>query len=214
MISLAIAGCGAAPTPGDAPAVASANEAAANGSTANESPTADEPRTAAATTALEPDVPRPPQPPAPPPNAAELVLAAAGSLELTRDAGDGVVSSDDAAPARLALTLSGCRFVEVEPTLEVGADADCLEVARRGVLGREAAVVRAPAGHVEFAVTNAGEREAGIWIRSSDRPGGAILSAGGVAAGSTGSWDVELAPGTYLYSCPLTPTAIYTLEVW
>lgn len=152
--------------------------------------------------------------PAPPPNAAELVLAAAGSLELTRDAGDGVVSSDDAAPARLALTLSGCRFVEVEPTLEVGADADCLEVARRGVLGREAAVVRAPAGHVEFAVTNAGEREAGIWIRSSDRPGGAILSAGGVAAGSTGSWDVELAPGTYLYSCPLTPTAIYTLEVW
>lgn len=203
LVSVATAGCGAAPSHGAAPIAGAAD--------ANVLTPRTEPATEPAT-ALSPAPPRPPDPPAPPPSAAELVLAAAGTLELDADAGEGEGSGADAATAHVALTLSGCRFVEVEPTLEVGADADCLAVARRGTLGREAAVVRAPAGRIEISLTNAGDREAGIWIRASSQPGGAILSAGGVAAGTTGSWDVELAPGTYLYSCPLTPTAIYTLE--
>jgi hypothetical protein len=73
-----------------------------------------------------------------------------------------------------------------------------------------------------FRVTNENvPYELGFWLREEDynwkNPLDKLtkisVSGGGLTTGKTKDYDVELKPGTYLYSCPLNPTPDYKLVV-
>jgi len=63
--------------------------------------------------------------------------------------------------------------------------------------------------------------ELGFWIREADYQLGnpvhkltkTSVSGGGLFAGQSKAYEVELEPGEYVYSCPLNPTPDYKLVV-
>jgi hypothetical protein len=72
-------------------------------------------------------------------------------------------------------------------------------------------------GRYTFRVTNRNVPYAlGFWLRGEGLIGRATLpsvSGGGMTTGTTLDYEIELKPGTYLYSCPLNPTPDYSLIV-
>lgn len=72
-------------------------------------------------------------------------------------------------------------------------------------------------GKYRFRVTNKNVPYAlGFWLRGEGLIGRATLpsvSGGGMTTGTTLEYEIELKPGSYLYSCPLNPTPDYPLIV-
>jgi hypothetical protein len=68
-----------------------------------------------------------------------------------------------------------------------------------------------------FCVTNKNvPYDLGFWLRGDGLVNRAILprvSGGGLAMGSTQTYEIELKVGEYVYSCPLNPTPDYKLVV-
>ena len=140
-----------------------------------------------------------------------------------------------AAPAVLAqkpvvidLTQIPCQFIESENGVDHGftsrKKADCEAInAKTGAarLGKATALELKPGRYV-FRVANKNvPYELGFWLREHDynwknplhKLTKTSVSGGGLMMGQTRSYEVELAPGEYLYSCPLNTTPDYLLVV-
>lgn len=139
-----------------------------------------------------------------------------------------------AAPVRaegskvIELTQVGCQFIESENGANHGykpaKKADCERINAETADERlaKARVLELPAGAYTFRVTNENvPYELGFWLRSEGySPGNPLhkltktsVSGGGLTMGTSHDYEVELEPGTYVYSCPLNTTPDYTLVV-
>ncbi len=128
----------------------------------------------------------------------------------------------------IELTQVACQFLESENGVDqgftTGKKADCEAI--NGETGArrlaEAKVIELEAGTYIFRVTNKDvPYDLGFWLREHDynwknplhKLTKTSVSGGGLAPGTTKDYEVELAPGEYLYSCPLNTTPDYRLVV-
>lgn len=152
---------------------------------------------------------------------ARTVLAAA-SLTI-----GGMMAAEAVAEEVIELTQTGCQFVEPEGTdhaFQTSKADDCNAI--NGTSGEKrlaaAEVLQLEPGKYVFRVTNKNvPYELGFWLREEDynwknplhKLNKISVSGGGLTTGKTQDYEVELKPGTYLYSCPLNPTPDYKLVV-
>ena len=128
----------------------------------------------------------------------------------------------------IELTQVACQFLEPEGGVDHGfvtrKKADCERINARTGDERlaEHEVLELEPGTYVFKVTNVDvPYPLGFWLREADyRLGNPIhkltktsISGGGLETGETQTYEVELEPGEYLYSCPLNPTPDYRLVV-
>ncbi|OGA81944.1 MAG: hypothetical protein A3G27_16850 [Betaproteobacteria bacterium RIFCSPLOWO2_12_FULL_66_14] len=127
------------------------------------------------------------------------------------------------APGVVTLTQLSCQFVESEGGKDLGFKslkaADCEAINASTARQRLAAAntLELKPGKYVFRVTNRNvPYELGFWLRGEtllDRARLPSVSGGGLTAGKTQDYAVELKPGRYVYSCPLNPTPDYRLLV-
>jgi hypothetical protein len=147
------------------------------------------------------------------------VLAAGTALGVVSLLAAGAVHAADAEV--IDLTQTGCQFVEAENGVDHGFEttqkADCEAINAETGTERlaSAKVLELEPGEYVFRVTNRNvPYELGFWLREADYQLGnpvhkltkISVSGGGLGTGQTKDYEVELAPGDYLYSCPLNPT--------
>jgi len=135
-----------------------------------------------------------------------------------------------AAPAAkvVELTQVACQFVEAENGVDHNFEAmkpsDCETINRESGAARlaNATVLNLTPGKYVFRVTNQDvPYELGFWLREEEynwrnpihKLTKVSVSGGGLFAGQSHDYVVELQPGSYLYSCPLNPTPDYKLVV-
>jgi len=138
-----------------------------------------------------------------------------------------VYAGDARAAEVIRLTQTGCQFLEPEgmdheyKTMQK-ADCEAINANTGGDRLAKSEVVTLKAGKYTFRVTNQNVPYAlGFWIREEDydwrnpvhKVTKTSVSGGGLGLGQTKDYEVELKPGTYLYSCPLNPTPDYKLVV-
>lgn len=131
-------------------------------------------------------------------------------------------------PQVIELTQTGCQFLESENGVDHGfkttqkADCDAINAETGKERLANAKVLELEPGEYVFRVTNQNvPYELGFWLREADYQLGnpihkltkVSVSGGGLGTGQTKDYAVELAPGEYLYSCPLNPTPDYRLVV-
>ena len=133
-----------------------------------------------------------------------------------------------AKPTVIELTQTGCQFLESEDGVDHGfktaKKADCEAI--NGKTGEArlatAKVLNLKPGKYIFRVTNRDvPYTLGFFLREHDynwanplhKLTKTAVSGGGLDLGTTQDYEVELAPGDYLYSCPLNPTLDYKLVV-
>lgn len=123
----------------------------------------------------------------------------------------------------IELTQVPCQFLESERGTDRGfksvRSADCEAINARTGKQRlaEAQALELTPGKYVFRVTNKNvPYELGFWLRGEslvDRVRLPGVSGGGLATGKTQDYEIELKPGSYVYSCPLNPTPDYKLVV-
>ncbi len=123
----------------------------------------------------------------------------------------------------IELTQVACQFVEsengVDHMFETASAQDCEAINAESGDQRaaDADVIRLKPGSYVFRVTNQDvPYELGFWLRGAGVVGRVSLpsvSGGGLVAGTTKDYEIELDEGEYLYSCPLNPTLDYRLIV-
>jgi len=139
----------------------------------------------------------------------------------------GTMAADASAEEVIQLTQTGCQFLEPEGTdhqYQTSKADDCNAI--NAASGKErlaaAEVLELKPGKYVFRVTNKNvPYELGFWLRDEDynwknpldKLTKTSVSGGGLTTGKTQDYEVELKPGTYLYSCPLNPTPDYKLVV-
>jgi len=149
------------------------------------------------------------------------LFAATAVAGLLAVGGANGASSGDATVVELSQT--GCQFVESENGIDHGyapksAD-DCKAINQKtgGERLDTAKVLKLKPGKYVFRVTHENvPYELGFWLRGEGLLGRATLpsvSGGGLTAGATRDYAIELEPGEYLYSCSLNPTPDYRLVV-
>ena len=127
------------------------------------------------------------------------------------------------APQVVELTQVPCQFLESEGGQDLGfasvKAADCEAVNAKTAKQRLAAAkpLELRPGKYVFRVANRGvPYELGFWLRGAslvDRARLPSVSGGGLTAGKTRDYSIELKPGSYVFSCPLNPTPDYKLIV-
>jgi hypothetical protein len=148
------------------------------------------------------------------------MIAAATAMALP--IGDAVLAAP-AAPSVVTLTQVPCQFLESEGGRDHGfnskASKDCEAInAKSGAARVKAAQpMELKPGKTLFRVTNKNvPYELGFWLRGDGVVARATLpsvSGGGLAAGKSRDYVIDLVPGEYVYSCPLNPTPDYKLVV-
>lgn len=134
----------------------------------------------------------------------------------------GASGTGAAEPRVVNLNQVPCQFIESEGGIDHGFKSvrseDC-EAINRSTAGKRAAlpVLELKPGKHIFRVTNRNvPYELGFWIRGASLKERATLpsaSGGGLTAGKTRDYAIDLRPGSYLYSCPLNPTPDYKIVV-
>lgn len=117
---------------------------------------------------------------------------------------------------RFELTLSNCHFEEAEPSWNSNATTaeECQHENLTTFSTREQQVLMIPAGQYEILIKNPYiDRELGFWLRSMNHPENTLATGGGIGLNEEEIFDVQLLPGSYLYSCPVSPTPDYLLVV-
>ncbi len=147
-------------------------------------------------------------------------LLTAGVLLATQ----AVVTFAVAAPQAtvINLTQAACQFVESENSVDrrftTMKAEDCKAINAKTGADRLAGakVLELKPGKYIFRVNNKNvPYTLGFWLRGKGlgRVTLPSVSGGGLAAGTTKDYIVELKEGEYLYSCPLNPTPDYRLVV-
>lgn len=153
---------------------------------------------------------------------AAFAVLAVGNLAVphARAARDGVTV--------IILTQTGCQFLESENGVDreylPKAAADCKAINAKSGAERlsRAKVLTLKPGKYVFRVTNRNvPYPLGFWLRSEGydwrnpihKLTKTNVSGGGLTLGATREYEIDLKPGTYLYSCPLNPTPDYRLVV-
>ena len=123
----------------------------------------------------------------------------------------------------IELTQVPCQFLESEGGKNRGFKsakaADCEAINEKTAKQRlgEAKTLELKPGKYVFRVSNRNvPYELGFWLRGEsllDRARLPSVSGGGLATGKTQDYEIELKPGSYVYSCPLNPTPDYRLIV-
>ncbi len=156
-------------------------------------------------------------------SAIALAVATAGGMAL---AGTSAAAAEKAEQV-IELTQTGCQFVEIEGEdhgYQTTGKADCEAINAKTGAERLAAskVLELKPGRYVFRVTNENvPYELGFWLREADydwrnpvhKLSKISVSGGGLGQGKTKDYEVELKPGSYVYSCPLNPTPDYKLVV-
>jgi len=144
--------------------------------------------------------------------------------------GGALMLAAGSASAQEVITLNqtGCQFLESENGIDRGFtpksanDCNAINADTGAERLAEAKVLELAPGDYIFRVSNTDvPYELGFWLRESDYQLGnplhkltkTSISGGGLAQGTTKDYEVELAPGEYLYSCPLNPTPNYKIVV-
>ncbi|WP_369602189.1 hypothetical protein AAIA72_04260 [Hahella sp. SMD15-11] len=125
------------------------------------------------------------------------------------------------APRALELTQTRCQFLEPENQdhhFRAGSASDCTSIngATQDQRLANSRIVHLGPGPVTIRVTNRDVPwELGFWLRGKGlgRVTLPSVSGGGIGTGQTQEYQIDLKPGTYVYSCPLNPTPDYTLIV-
>lgn len=136
----------------------------------------------------------------------------------------GVHAAGAAAPAKvIELTQVPCQFLESEGGQDRGfksaRSADCEAINAQTGKQRvaESKTIELRPGRYVFRVSNRNvPYELGFWMRGEslvERARLPSVSGGGLTAGKTQDYAIELKPGKYVYSCPLNPTPDYRLVV-
>ncbi len=116
----------------------------------------------------------------------------------------------------LTLVQRPCVFAAAEPHNRYDAESadDCRRINRERFDMRTQQVLRVPPGSYHITVVNQGvPRDVGFWLRPEDEPETTLAAGGGIGADAPATFELELEPGRYLYSCPLNPTPDYLLLV-
>lgn len=123
----------------------------------------------------------------------------------------------------IELTQTPCQFLESEGGKDRGfksaKGSDCEAINGRTGTQRlaESKTIELKPGKYLFRVKNKNvSYELGFWLRGEsliDRARLPSVSGGGLTAGRTQDYEIELKPGNYVYSCPLNPTPDYKLIV-
>ena len=148
------------------------------------------------------------------------LAAAAGMLAALGLGGAQALSAE---PTVIELTQTACQFVESEHGIDHGytsaKKADCAAInAETGDerLAKSKVLKLKPGKHV-FRVTNKNvPYNLGFWLRGDGLVNRAALpsvSGGGLSAGATKDYAIDLKAGEYVYSCPLNPTLDYKIVV-
>ncbi len=131
-------------------------------------------------------------------------------------------------PKIVELTQVACQFVEAENGIDHHFEAmkpsDCEAINRETAAARlaKATVLTLAPGKYVFRVTNRDvPYELGFWLREEEynwrnpihKLTKVSISGGGLFAGQSHDYLVDLQPGAYIYSCPLNPTPNYKLVV-
>ena len=153
-----------------------------------------------------------------------LTAALAGAALLTSLAAPGPLAAAEV----IELTQTGCQFLEPEDGVDRGFepksadDCNAINAETGGDRLAAAPALELAPGTYTFRVTNTDvPYELGFWLREKDydwknplhKLTKTSVSGGGMTEGVTKEYEVELAPGEYLYSCPLNPTPNYRLVV-
>lgn len=127
------------------------------------------------------------------------------------------------APRVVTLTQVSCQFLETEGGKNLGYKStqasDCEAINARTAKARLAAVkpIELAPGKYVFRVSNRDvPYPLGFWLRGASLVDRALLpsvSGGGLEAGKTRDYVIELKRGEYVFSCPLNPTPDYPLVV-
>ena len=94
--------------------------------------------------------------------------------------------------------------------------ADCIAINAKTAKNRELKTLNLKPGKHIFRVTNKNvPYELGFYLRGGGfgRVTLPSVSGGGLTTGVTKEYEINLAKGSYYYSCPLNPTPDYTLVV-
>ncbi len=121
----------------------------------------------------------------------------------------------------IALTQTGCQFVETEGknyNYQTTSAADCKKINGDTLAEREKEFkpLELTAGEYVFQVTNENvPYELGFWLRGQGISRATLpsTSGGGLTEGTTKEYRVTLRPGKYWISCPLNPTPDYPVIV-
>ncbi len=148
-----------------------------------------------------------------------LLLSLTANVQATPEA---AASKTVTGATVITLTQTGCQFLEPEGGknlgFKTGRKSDCEKInknTRKERLQTAAPLTLKPGKYI-FRVTNQNvPYELGFWLRGVGlarllQPN---VSGGGLTKGVTRDYSVELAPGSYAYSCPLNPTPDYPLVV-
>lgn len=112
-----------------------------------------------------------------------------------------------------------CLFLESEENPQPYTSmkkADCVAINAKTAQNRQLKTLKLKPGKHIFRITNKNvPYELGFYLR-----GGGLgrvtlpsVSGGGLTTGATKDYEINLAKGSYYYSCPLNPTPDYTLVV-
>ena len=128
-----------------------------------------------------------------------------------------------AAPKVISLTQVPCQFLESEGGKDQGfkstkaADCEAINAKTTQIRLAAATTVELKPGSYIFRVANKNvPYELGFWLRGEsiiDRVRLPSVSGGGLLMGKTQDYEIDLKPGSYVYSCPLNPTPDYKLIV-
>ena len=126
-------------------------------------------------------------------------------------------------PTVIALTQTGCQFLESENGMDHGfkttKKADCEAINSKNGTQRlaDSKTINVKPGKYIFRVTNKNvPYMLGFYLRGDGVLNYATLprvSGGGLTTGKSQDYAIDLKPGSYVYSCPLNPTLDYRLGV-
>lgn len=148
-----------------------------------------------------------------------LLIAGASAIAIANFTSPVKSQSENATV--IALTQTGCQFVETEGknyNYQTTSADDCKKINSETLSEREKIFkpLELAAGEYVFQVTNENvPYELGFWLRGQGVSRATLpsTSGGGLEEGTTKEYRVTLRPGKYWISCPLNPTPDYPLIV-
>lgn len=151
------------------------------------------------------------------------LMIGAGLIVIGGGLATAALAAEPASATVITLSQRACQFVESENGIDRGfttsrkADCEAINAETGAARLAEAETLELAPGAYVFRVTNVDvPYELGFWLRGDGVVNRTLLpavSGGGLTAGATSDYVVELKPGDYVYSCPLNPTPDYRLVV-